>query len=102
MDGETRTEDVNIARLTSDGAVQVTEYPVGTGFNTYTLVGEQDRLTLYINGVEVAVTESIHTGVARDFIWLGSATGADRTARFDVDYLRVYAGGAVHPETPDS
>ncbi len=100
--GETVTREVNIVRLTSDGHTQITEYPVGQGFNTYTMIGDEDRITVFINGVEVGTTENIQTGVARNFLWMGSATGADRTSRYDVDYLRIYTGGAVRPVSPVS
>lgn len=94
------TRRVNVARLQSAGGNVLTDYPLGTGFNTFTLIGDRNTVTLFINGIEVASTSEILTTANRDFLRFGSTTGATNTSRSDIDYIRVYTGGAVRPVPP--
>lgn len=94
------TRRVNVARLQSASGTVVGEYPLGKGFNTLTLIGDRNEATLFLNGVEVASTDDILSSVARDFFRFGSTTAATNTSRSDIDYIRVYAGGAVRPVAP--
>jgi hypothetical protein len=94
------TEPRNFVRLQSDGGTPLRSYPLGTGFHTFTLVVKDDLATLFINGVEVTSTTSILKNQVRDFIRIGSSTVPGNTSRYDIDYIRIYSGGAVRPVSP--
>lgn len=93
-------ELVNYVRLQSAAGNIVTAHPVGEGYNTFTLLGEENKLTLFINGVEVTSTTNINKTLDRSFLRFGHVTSAANTSRYDVDYIRVYTGGAVRPVSP--
>jgi hypothetical protein len=95
------TENRNYVRLQSSGGTPTRAHPLGSGFNTFTLTVKDDLATLFLNGVEIDSTTSIEkTVLNRDFIRFGNASAATNTSRYDVDYFRVYAGGAVRPVSP--
>jgi hypothetical protein len=94
------TEPRNVVRLQSAGGTLARDYPLGKGFNTLTLTVKDDVATVFINGVEAVSTTAILKTQNRNFIRLGSATGPANLSRYDVDYLRIYAGGAVRPVSP--
>jgi len=94
------TEPRNILRLQSAAGTLARDFPLGKGFNTLTLTVTEDLATVFINGVEAISTTNLNKTIDRNFIRFGSATGPANLSRYDVDYIRIYTGGAVRPVSP--
>ena len=78
------------------GGSRTPAIPIENDFVVFTITVENGEVTLYIDGMEVGSVPTWNV-VERPQIWLGDIGAPDHTAHFEVDYLKIYDGGAVAP-----